>query len=66
MDRRELTSMSKHVQPLGFNHWLWTTTESVEVVKHNQILPLSLPKQNCPNMPKETLKFFTYFWMGLG
>ena len=58
-------STGVHVQPSSFNRWIQTTTKSVEGVKHNQILPLPLPKQNRPNLPKETLLLLTYFRMGL-
>ena len=47
----------KGVQPLGYMHWLGTTTKHVESVEGDQVLPFPLLKGYRPNSPKEALLF---------
>lgn len=62
---QKLMLARKGVQLTGYGRWLWTTTESVEGVKCDQVLPLPLLKGDRPHFPKEVLLLVGYLWMDL-
>lgn len=54
---RKLTLTGKGVQPSGYRCRLWTTTECVESIKGDQILPFPLLKWDFQNTSNEALLF---------